>query len=937
MADYNNTVNLPQTEFPMRAGLPKREPEFLKSWNEADLYHQLLEKNSGKPQYVLHDGPPFSNGYIHMGTAMNKVLKDFVNRYKMMSGFDVPYVPGWDNHGMPIESAIIKKSKLDRHKMSIPEFRDACREFAMDFVNKQREQFIRLGVLGDWENPYLTMDPKFEAREVKVFGEMFKKGYIYKGLKPVYWCPHDETALAEAEIEYQEDKCTSIYVKFRVADDQGKLAQFGDVSKMYFIIWTTTTWTLPGNLAIALNPSESYVLAKAENGEIYITAEALLDKTMAMGGVAGYEIIGRMNGSEFEYMQAQHPFIDRKSLVVLADYVTMDSGTGCVHTAPGFGADDYVTCRRYQMDMIVPVDDKGYQTKDAGKFAGMYYEDSNKAILDDMTQSGALFASEEITHTYPHCWRCKHPIIFRATPQWFCSVDAFKEDAVKACENVTWLPAWGEDRIISMIRERADWCISRQRHWGLPIPVFYCSECGKPVCTDETIAAVSKIFGEQGSNAWYQKEAKELLPEGFRCPHCGGVHFTQETDTLDGWFDSGSTHFAVLEEQTKEGWPKMKWPADLYLEGADQYRGWFQSSMLTAVAAKGQGAPYKAVLTHGWVVDGEGKAMHKSLGNAVDPAEVIKEYGADILRMWVASSDYRVDVRISKEIFKQLSQVYLKIRNTARYILGNLDGFDPNQLVKPEEMLPLDRWAVTKLNELMVKTEKAYEDFEYHIVHHSVHNFCVVELSNFYLDVIKDRLYCEGRDSLQRRSAQTAMYLILDTLVRILAPILCFTSDEIWKAMKHDASANESNVMFNQMNKPFKEYALTAEEEAEWDALTTLRDDVNVALEAARAAKQIGKPLEADVVLYCGDEMYRKLCGKEELLQTLFIVSKVELVNGKGGTACATVADTGVEVKQASGEKCERCWAYRDTVGQDPEHPTLCARCAAAIRSQEAK
>ena len=566
--DYTSTLNLPKTDFPMRASLPQREPDFYDRWTALDLYRLVRRKNIGKPVFVLHDGPPFSNGNIHMGTAMNKILKDFINRYKSMTGYDVPYIPGWDNHGMPIESAIIKKNKLDRKKMSIPEFRSACHEFAQGFVDVQMSQFKRLGVLADWEHPYLTMNPSFEAREVKVFGEMYRKGYIYKGLKPVYWCPHDETALAEAEIEYKDDPCVSIFVKFRVADDKGKLGSVCDLNKTYFIIWTTTTWTLPGNLAIALHPRETYAVLKADDGNFYITAEALAAKTMAQGGVSSYETVLTLPGSAFEYMTAFHPFLGRTSLVVNAEYVTMDSGTGCVHTAPGFGADDYQTGRRYQLENLVPVDDRGYQTADAGKFAGQFYLDSNKTILADMTESGALFASETMTHSYPHCWRCKNPIIFRATPQWFCSVDAFKDAAVKACESVEWIPAWGGERIAQMVKERADWCISRQRHWGLPIPVFYCSDCGKPVCTDATIEAVSDLFGREGSNAWYEKDVSDILPSGFTCPHCGGKTFTKETDTLDGWFDSGSSHFAVLENS-----PDMKWPADLYLEGADQYRG----------------------------------------------------------------------------------------------------------------------------------------------------------------------------------------------------------------------------------------------------------------------------------------------------------------------------------------------------------------------------
>jgi len=926
--DYNNTLNLPATDFPMRASLPQREPGMLDEWQKAEVYKKLIEKNKNKPSYVLHDGPPFSNGNIHMGTAMNKVLKDFVNRYKWLSGYKAPYIPGWDNHGMPIESAIIKKNKLDRKKMSIPEFRNACHKFASDFVDIQRNSFVRLGVLGDWENPYLTMDPKFEAREIRVFGEMYKKGYIYKGLKPIYWCPVDETALAEAEIEYQDDPCTSIYVKFRVNDDKGKLSQYGDLSKMYFIIWTTTTWTLPGNLAIALHPMESYVIAQADNGEIYIVAEALLDKTMKAGNIDNYKVLAVLTGTDFEYMTALHPFLDRDSLLVNADYVTMDSGTGCVHTAPGFGVDDYKTGRRYNLEMLVPVDDKGCQTEAAGKFAGMKYDESNKAILDDLKQTGALFASEEIKHTYPHCWRCKNPIIFRATPQWFCSVESFKDETVNACKDVEWHPDWGEDRISQMVRERADWCISRQRHWGLPIPVFYCSDCGKPICTDEAINAVANLFAEKGSNAWYELEAEDILPKEFKCPHCGGIHFTKETDTLDGWFDSGSTHFVVLENN-----PDMKWPADMYLEGADQYRGWFQSSLLTAVGAKGQGAPYKTVLTHGWVVDGEGKAMHKSLGNSIAPEEIIKQYGADLLRLWVASSDYHVDVRVSDNIFKQLSQAYLKIRNTARYILGNLNEFDADNLVKPEEMAEIDKWAISRLNELIDKVKAAYEGYEYHLVYHAIRNFCVVDMSNFYLDIIKDTLYCDAKYGIKRRSSQTAMFLILDAMVRMLAPILAFTSDEIWKSMPHRSTDDIDNVMFNPMVEKYTEYQLSDEKIEEYVNLSVLRDDINIVLEEARNAKLIGKPLEAKVILHCDEENYNKYSDKADLLATVLIVSKVEIIKDNGGKVCEHNNGIGAEVFTADGQKCDRCWCYSDKVGTDSEHPTLCPRCAAVVKN----
>ena len=926
--DYKNTIITPKTDFPMRAGLPQREPAMLERWNKIDVYGQLLKKNEGKPAFILHDGPPFSNGDLHMGHALNKTLKDFIVRSYAMRGYYTPYVPGWDNHGMPIESAIIKKNKLNHKAMPVTEFRSTCEAFAQDFIDRQMAGFRRLGVMGDWAHPYKTMDKHFEAEEVKVFGEMYRKGYIYKGLKPVYWCPKDETALAEAEIEYQDDPCTSIYVKFAVKDDKGKLADYG-TANTYFIIWTTTTWTLPGNLAIALNPVEDYVLLQADNGERYIVASALAEKTMKAGKIEHYEELAHFNGRFFEYMTAQHPFLDRDSLLVVADYVTMDSGTGCVHTAPGFGADDYQTCRRYNMDLIVPVDDRGYQTADAGKFAGMRYDESNKAIFDELVSTGALFASEEFTHSYPHCWRCKSPIIFRATPQWFCSVESFKDEAVAACENVKWMPAWGKDRMISMIRDRADWCISRQRRWGLPIPVFYCKDCGKPVCTPETIAHISKLFDEHGSNYWFAHEAMELVPEGLSCPHCGGKTFEKETDTLDGWFDSGSTHIASLRRNHPE-----QWPATMYLEGADQYRGWFQSSLLTSVGALGEGAPFRECLTHGWTVDGEGKAMHKSLGNGVDPAELIRDFGADIVRLWAASADYRVDVRCSKEIFKQLSQSYLKFRNTARYCLGNLDGFDADHLVAPEEMLELDRWAVTKLNALIETGFRAYENYEFHVLTHAINDFCVVELSSFYLDILKDRLYCEERNGLKRRSAQTALYLILDAMARMFAPILAFTCDEIWQAMPHRSGDDTRNVVLNEMVRPYTAYALDEAAMQKWDTLIALRNDVNGVLETARADKRIGKALEAHVALYAEDEASRaalEAVRKLDLAE-LFIVSDVLLENGapKEENVCGTGANfpgMRIEVLPAAGEKCPRCWMHSTEANAEG----LCPRCARVV------
>ena len=917
--DYNKTINLPKTDFPMRAGLPKREPDMLQRWNDMDLYNELLKKNEGKPLFSLHDGPPFSNGGLHMGHALNKSIKDFITRSYAMRGYYTPYIPGWDNHGMPIESAIIKEQKLNRKQMSVAQFRSACHDYAQKYIDIQMEGFKRMGVLGDWEHPYKTMDPGFEAEEVKVFGAMYQKGYIYKGLKPVYWCPHDETALAEAEIEYQDDPCTTVYVKFPVKDDLGKLSQYGDVSKMFFLIWTTTIWTLPGNLAIAVHPRESYVLVKAPNGEMYILAEALCAKVMKIGGFESYEIVKQFKGSDFEYMLAQHPFLPKTSQLCCAEYVTMDSGTGCVHTAPGFGADDYETCKRYKIDMVVPVDDQGRHTDYAGKYAGMKTEESNPVILADMKESGMLFASEDIVHSYPHCWRCKKPIIFRATPQWFCSVDSFKDEACAACDDVRWVPGWGIDRMKSMIRERADWCISRQRRWGLPIPVFYCADCGKPICTPETIEAVSKLFAGKGSNAWYELEAADILPRDFACPHCGSKGgFTKEEDTLDGWFDSGSTHFASMKKD--QGF----WPATVYMEGLDQYRGWFQSSLLTAVGALGKGAPFKECITHGWTVDGEGKAMHKSLGNGMDPYEIMDKYGADLLRLWAASADYHADMRCSDAIFKQLSQNYLKFRNTARYCLGNLDGFDPNALVAAGDMLELDRWAVTKLNELTQKCFRAYDDYEFNAVTHAINDFCVVELSSFYLDIIKDRLYCEGKDSLERRSAQTALWLILDTITKLFAPILAFTCDEIWQAMPHREGEDVRNVVLNEMNQPFADYALDGDTMAAWAGLIDVRDQVNAALEAARNEKKIGKSLEAKVTIPAGKLSGARQVSMDELAD-LLIVSQVEVSDSV----------TEVQVAAAQGEKCQRCWKHHIKVGSDTEHPALCPRCAKVIRALE--
>ena len=926
--DYKNTIITPQTDFPMKAGLPNREPGMLKAWQDMDLYNAMLEKNKDLPPFVLHDGPPFSNGYIHMGHALNKALKDFIVRSHAMMGRYTPYVPGWDNHGLPIERAIETSKKKLNKDMTVPEFRNACEEFAQDFINKQREGFKRLGVVGDWEHPYRTMDKHFEAQEVKVFGRMFDKGYIYKGLKPVSWCPFCVTAVAEADIEYKDDPCTTVYVKFPVKDDLGKLSQF-DLSRAYFVIWTTTIWTLPGNMAICLHPRESYALVKADNGETYIMAEALMDKVMKIGGIEHYEVLATYPGQFFEHMVAKHPFLEgHTSKLVNAEYVTMDSGTGCVHTAPGFGADDYVTCMRYGMDLIVPVDDYGRHTAYAGKYEGLSTEKSNPVILEDLKELGMLFASEEIVHSYPHHDRCKKPVIFRATPQWFCSVESFKDKAIEAIENVKWYPAWGGERMVSMIRERADWCISRQRRWGLPIPVFYCESCGKPVSTPESIEKLSKLFDEYGSNIWFQKEAMELVPDGFTCPHCGGKQFTKEKDTLDCWFDSGSTHYASLMHDHPD-----LWPADVYLEGADQYRGWFQSSLLTSVGALDRGAPFKQVLTHGWTVDGQGRAMHKSLGNGVDPADLIKDYGADIVRLWAASSDYHADVRCSKEIFKQIAQNYLKFRNTARYCLGNLNEFDPDNLVSAEEMEELDRWALTKLNSLIAACRKSYNDYEFHMVTHAINDFCVVDLSAFYLDIIKDRLYCEEKNGLRRRSAQTALYLIVSAMSRLFAPILAFTCDEIWQSMPHCKDDDRRNVLLNQMPEDCAAYALSDEAMARWDAVIKLRQDVNGVLEKARADKRIGKALEAHVTLDTQDEALKQACAGVNLAE-VFIVSDCAWSAPEEGAEVASGVNyptLTVGVTEAKGTKCPRCWMHSLQANAEG----LCPRCAAVIAKMD--
>ena len=925
--DYNQTLNLLKTDFPMRASLPQREPEMLKKWYEESRYEKLMEKNEGKPLFVLHDGPPYANGDIHLGTALNKILKDFIVRYKNMSGFKAPYVPGWDTHGLPTELKARAKAGIDANStISDVELRSMCRDFTLGYLDDQRNQFKRLGGIGEWDNPYITLTPDFEKMQLEIFATMANKGYIYKGLKPVYWCPECQTALAEAEIEYAEDPCDSIYVKFNVTDDKGKLSAMGaDLSKTYFVIWTTTTWTLPGNVAICVGPDFTYALVKA-NGEYYVVAKELAEKVMGINEYE-YEIIGEIAGSELEYMVAQHPFLDRKSLVIVGDHVTLDAGTGCVHTAPGHGVEDFDACKRYsEVEIVVPVDDKGILTADAGMFKGFKTDVANKVIKKHLIEINALYASEKIIHQYPHCWRCKQPIIYRATSQWFCSIDDFKQQALDEAAKVQWLPDWGKERMRSMITERKDWCISRQRKWGVPIPVFYCADCGKEIVDYDVMMRISAMFGENGSDVWFSKDAKELLPEGFKCPHCGeSREFYKEKDIMDVWFDSGSSHTAVCAQR-----PYLKYPVDVYLEGADQFRGWFQSSLLTSIAYKGI-APYKTVISHGWVVDGEGRKMSKSLGNGIVPSEIVEKYGADILRLWVASSDYHADIRISNDILKQLSEVYRKIRNTARFMLGNLNDFDPDKdSVSTDKLLDIDKFALMRLDSLVSKCIEAYENYEYHIIFHAIHNFCVVDMSNFYLDVIKDRLYIEPVNSETRRAAQTVMQKILRSLTLLVSPILAFTSEEIWGYMPHSASDNTESVLFNEIS---ADMVLGKDDElvARWDRLHQVRDDVKKALEIARAAKIIGSSLDAKVSLFADGELYDFLKANESALPVIFITSGVEVNNGEGEFKGA-VEGLSVSVSPADGAKCERCWSYSTEVGADPDHPTLCPRCAKIIK-----
>ena len=908
MVELKDTLLMPNTKFPMRGNLPNKEPEFLKRWEEMDLYNKILEKNAGKPSYVLHDGPPYANGNIHTGHALNKILKDFIVKYKNMNGFVSPYVPGWDTHGLPIEQVLVNNG-VDRKSMPATKFRNKCKDYALKQVDKQREDFKKLGVIGDWDNPYLTLDPKFEAEQIRVFGKMVDKGYIYKGLKPIYWSPSSESALAEAEIEYRDHTSPSIYVAFDLISEDGVVEK-----GTKFVIWTTTPWTLPANLGIAVHPDFEYQVVKY-NGENYLLAKERVNFLAEQFGWENYEEGKVVFGKELEYLLCQHPFLDRTSTLILADYVTLDSGTGLVHTAPGHGVDDYLVGQgKYKLGVLSPVDNQGVLTEEAGQFAGKFVFDANKDIIAYLAETGALLKQENITHSYPHDWRSKKPIIFRSTPQWFCSVDAFRSELLEAVDNTKFYSEWGKPRLYNMIRDRGDWVISRQRVWGVPIPVFY-AENGEEILDIKLIEHVAKIFEEEGSNVWFYKEASELLPEGYTHPGSPNGVFTKEMDIMDVWFDSGTSHqgcCAIREDLT--------YPADLYLEGSDQYRGWFNSSLITSVAVSGV-APYKELVSAGFVMDGNGNKMSKSLGNVISPNDVGKELGAEIIRLWTASVDYTQDVRISKDILKQVSETYRKIRNTFRFLLGNLfNGSFNNKtdLVAYEDLEELDKYMVLKFEKVVAKVLDYYENYQFNSITTELINFFNVELSSFYLDYGKDILYIEGEDSHKRLSMLTVLYTVLSKSVRLLAPILSFTAEEVYDNMPYEDAESVHLTDF-----PAKNVIEDAALEAKWDKLLEVRDDVNKALEESRNEKVIGKSLEAAVEVYSNDAEVVELLNSVDNLNQFFIVSKVAVKENDGvAYDLATV-----KVTKAEGHRCDRCWNIVDEVNEEG----LCPRCASIL------
>jgi isoleucyl-tRNA synthetase len=923
--DYKKTLNLPQTSFPMKGNLPQNEPKRLEQWRLIDLYRLIREKSEGRPKSVLHDGPPYANGHIHMGHALNKILKDFVVKSKTMMGFDSPYVPGWDCHGLPIEHAVDKELGSGRKALSPADFRRACREFAEKFVSIQRQDFIRLGVFGDWFHPYMTMSYQYESDIAYALGRFFRTGMVYKGLKPVHWCTYDQSALAEAEVEYADHTSPSVYVRFRLTDESVVSLGLPIEKPAYAVIWTTTPWTLPANLAIAVKPDFTYAVAEHDD-ENFIIAADLLPGVAAKFGWTGYRVVKEFQGTMFEHLRYRHAFLPREGIMVLGEYVTLEAGTGLVHTAPGHGADDFHTGQRYGLETYTPVNHRGEFTADVPLWAGMHVFKANPLIVELLRERGALLLAENITHSYPHCWRCKHPVIFRATEQWFISMDDhdLRGRALEQVHNVKWFPAWGEDRMAGMVENRPDWCISRQRTWGVPITVLYCEQCGEPVTSPELFERVKEIFLAEGADAWYDRPATDFLPAGHACAKCGTPAFRKELDILDVWFDSGCSHIAVLKSR-----PELTWPSDVYIEGHDQHRGWFQSSLLVGTGIEG-GAPFRQVITCGFLINEQGDKMSKSRGNALSPQEVLKQHGADVIRLWVAMIDYQSDMSIGPQIMGRSAEAYKKIRNTARYLLSNLNGFDPERDAVPfDELFDVDKWVLSRAAEVFERCRRAYEEYEFHIVYHRVLDLCTVVLSSLYLDLSKDTLYCDAPASKSRRSAQTAMYEILRGLIGYLAPILTFTAEELYEAMPGKKEPSVHLTDFPTLQAP-------STDTAAWERIFRLREAVSKVLEGARAAGTIGQSLEADVQLH-GVTREAILGGLDVDLAKVFIVSHVDFV---AGPADATVeiegiGPIGITMSPARGKKCGRCWQYREDVLEDGGLDARCDEVVAGLEVPE--
>ncbi len=936
MSDYKKTLLLPKTGFPMKANLKQCEPEMLKFWEETKAYDSMVAAGNPDDNYVLHDGPPYANGHIHMGTALNKVLKDIVVKSRNMQGQRAQYVPGWDCHGLPIEHKVEQELKKKDKELDTLTIRKVCRSYASKWLDTQRKEFKRLGVFGVWDDPYMTMKPEYEAATARELGRFMERNGVVRGKKPIYWCCDCRTALAEAEVEYEDHSSPSIYVRFPLNDENFKKIADIDTSKLYIVIWTTTPWTIPDNMGVAVHPDFDYVLVEV-NGEFHILAEGLLEECAGRFGWDSPTIQATFKGAALENLKAKHPIYDRESLVVLADYVTMETGTGCVHTAPGHGREDFETGLKYGLEIYSPMNDRGEFTQEVEHFSGLNVWDANPKVIEKLTELGNLLASEKITHSYPHCWRCKKPVIFRATTQWFIGMDenGLRKRALEAIRNdVQWVPSWGEDRIYNMIANRPDWCISRQRNWGVPISALICEDCDETWFDAQWVYDICDKYAkhETGCDYWFEAPIEELVPDGLTCSKCGGTHWKRETDILDVWFDSGTSYAAVVEQRSE-----TRFPADLYLEGSDQHRGWFHSSLLASLGTR-EVPPYKTVLTHGYVVDAEGRKMSKSIGNVIAPQEIIDKFGAEILRMWVSASNYQEDIRISDETLNRLVDAYRRIRNTCRYLLSNLNDFDPNDRVAVDDMLPVDRYALDVVSRHHATIQEAYRKFEFHKVYHTLHNLCVVDLSSFYLDIIKDRLYVEKQDGLKRRSAQTVLWQTLLILLQDMAPVLSFTAEEAFQNLPETIKDNleQTKTVFGLRFAP-DATGLTDDQRARWGKLADVRSEVNKAIEPKRKDGVIGKSLDAQITLYATQEV-RDLIASDDLdAQEFFIVSQVNLADVADAPADAytgeEVADFKVEVKSAAGQKCERCWRICQDLGSDPAYEDACPRCTEVLKT----